>query len=185
MRRAAQKEATRQRIVEAARSCFDEVGFERTTISHVAATAEVSVGSVMAHFLDKPSLLAAAYHDPLQAVMDEAFASLPEGDVHDRLQHVAAALYRFYLREPGRDLLRETLFLGGEHGEAFQAQLSELTARITELMRHSRIQRPPDWAALGFFADWLGMLIAGLNGAFPDIDAQLSALDGLTRLRLK
>ncbi len=182
--RAEQKEATRTRIRRAARACFDAQGFAATSVQHVADRAKVSVGSVMAHFGDKPSLLAAAYHDELQATLDRAFDTLPGGELHDQLQHVARALYAFYERDIGRDLLRESLFLTGEHGDAFQALLTQLTQRVTQVVQRSRTRRPPEWVALGFFSDWLGMLIAGLNGAFPDLEAQLAALDGLTRLRL-
>ena len=100
------------------------------------------------------------------------------------LQHVAAALYSFYARDPGRELLRESLFLEGEQGAAFQGWLTDLTERVTELLRRARVRRA-EWVALGFFADWLAMLIAGLNGAFEDVQGQLAALDALTRLRVK
>ena len=178
MSRAAQKRATRDRILQAARATFEAHGYTAARIGDIATAAGVSAGSVLAHFPDKPSLLAAARHDDLQQAIDHAFATLPDTDTHGQLQHIARELYAFF----DRDLLRETLFLDTEHGAALQHQLTRLTERVAQLLRP---KRSAEWIALGFFADWLAIGIAGLNGAFDSPKAQLAALDALTRLRVK
>lgn len=48
-----QKQATREKVVEAARRLFEEVGYEETTIRMVAERAGVSVGSVFTTFESK------------------------------------------------------------------------------------------------------------------------------------
>lgn len=58
--RAAQKQRTATRIVEAAAQLFTEHGFQSTTVRQVAAQAGVSVGAVMA-VGDKESLLSLVY----------------------------------------------------------------------------------------------------------------------------
>jgi AcrR family transcriptional regulator len=51
--REVQKQATREKVVEAARSLFEEIGYEETTIRMVAERAGVSVGSVFTTFESK------------------------------------------------------------------------------------------------------------------------------------
>lgn len=51
---------TRDRILDAARSLFGEVGFERCTVRAVAAAAGIHPSLVMRYFTDKEGLFAAA-----------------------------------------------------------------------------------------------------------------------------
>jgi AcrR family transcriptional regulator len=44
--RKSQKEATRQRVLDAARDLFETQGYEETTVREIARRAEVAVGSV-------------------------------------------------------------------------------------------------------------------------------------------
>jgi len=53
-------EATRERILEAARGLFCEHGFERTTIRAVAAAASIAPAMVIRYFGGKEALFAAA-----------------------------------------------------------------------------------------------------------------------------
>lgn len=57
--RAARQEATRQRIVEATVALHEEAGVIGTTISDIAARAEVERATVYRHFPDERSLIAA------------------------------------------------------------------------------------------------------------------------------
>ena len=56
-RRRASAEATRQRIIEAAGSCFCDRGYAATTLAAVAERAEVSVESIKKSIGPKRSLL--------------------------------------------------------------------------------------------------------------------------------
>ena len=52
-----QKQATRARVMDAARDLFDHVGYEETTIRAIAEKAGVSVGSVFTTFSSKADIL--------------------------------------------------------------------------------------------------------------------------------
>ena len=68
-----QRAATRAAIVDAAGSAFVEDGYSATTITHVAARAEVSPETVYAVFGTK--------RDLLRAVVQQAAAGAPDRDV--------------------------------------------------------------------------------------------------------
>ena len=56
-----QKVATRAKVLEAARRCFQARGYDATTIRMVAAAAGTSTGAVFSNFAGKDELYAAAY----------------------------------------------------------------------------------------------------------------------------
>ncbi|MEL6347949.1 MAG: TetR/AcrR family transcriptional regulator [Myxococcota bacterium] len=197
-KRAQQWQRTHRRVLLSARQCFEEVGYEATTISRVAKTAKVSVGSVISHFPDKPSLVAAAFHATLQEHIDRGFATVPQVGILDQLCHLAGTLYGWYAAHPqlGRALLREGMFLAGQTGEDLNGQLNDfvqaITALLGEAMKRGEIaQMPAPLLARGFFCDYFGVLIAGLSGQFPsqtdgfDTSAALATLRALTQLRLR
>ena len=48
-----QKAATREKVLDAARDLFNEIGYDETTIRAIAERARVSVGSVFTTFASK------------------------------------------------------------------------------------------------------------------------------------
>ena len=62
-RQAERSDTTRRAIVDAARTLFAELGFERTSIDQVAEAAGVSKGALYHHYRDKTEVLAAVYED--------------------------------------------------------------------------------------------------------------------------
>jgi AcrR family transcriptional regulator len=144
--RQSQKEATRRRVIDAARELFDGHGYQGTTIREIARRAEVSVGSVFTTFASKGEILSevmAARLDPLYAEIDRVMPHL-RGSTADRLRtmfaihfefeakhvrlfmsHIAAA-YDWTLTEGARpyghnarlqDVIRQTLAKGQEEGD--------------------------------------------------------------------
>lgn len=65
-RRQAAKLRTRQRVLDAGRRLFREVGYEAATIRRIVAIAGMSTGALFANFTDKRDLYVAAFgHPPL------------------------------------------------------------------------------------------------------------------------
>lgn len=189
-RRAEQKARTRARILEAARAGFEADGFEATTIASVAARADVAVGTVMAHFRDKRALVAACFHDSIEAVIDEAMATVPEAPVIARLLHVSEALYRFYARNPplSRALVREATFPEGPVEAQLGAQLERFLAWVgAELGAAAgrgelREGVDLDLAPMAYWADYFLVLLMVLHDPEP-LDRHRLTLEGLLRLR--
>ena len=188
--RQAQKAQTRQRVLEAAQGLFATRGFERTTISAIARAAEVSVGTVHAHFDDKVSLLAASLYDEIERRLDMAWRG-GSGPALDRLEHAARTLYAWYAEDPDRSrtLLKHTMFLEGPWGDRFDAQMARFVAEVAGVFAEAEAAGtlghggPPDLIAAGFMGDYLAVLVGGLKAAAFDVDAQVAALMALTRLR--
>jgi TetR/AcrR family transcriptional regulator, cholesterol catabolism regulator len=144
--RQSQKEATRQRVLDAARELFDTNGYQGTTIREIARRAQVSVGSVFTTFASKGEILSEVMQsrlDPLYAEIDRVMPHL-RGSTADRLrtmfavhfefeaQHVRlfmshiAAAYDWTLTEGARpygrnarlqQVIRETLLKGQAEGD--------------------------------------------------------------------
>jgi AcrR family transcriptional regulator len=94
------KEATRARVLAAARGLFDEVGYEAATIRMVAQRAGVSVGSVFTTFIGKAHLLSQVMADRVEALQAELELVIPHlrGTAVDRLRSIMAVHYGFETR---------------------------------------------------------------------------------------
>jgi AcrR family transcriptional regulator len=95
--RQTQKEATRNRVIDAARKLFDTKGYEGTTIREVAGRAGVSVGSVFTTFASKADILSQVMAERLEglyAKLDRVMPHLRGGTV-DRLQTMFAIHFAF------------------------------------------------------------------------------------------
>jgi AcrR family transcriptional regulator len=98
--RQARKQATRERVLFSARTLFEEVGYEATTIRMVAQRAEVSVGSVFTCFSGKAELLSQVMEDRLEGLYAELEQVTPHlrGPTVDRLRSIMAVHYGFETR---------------------------------------------------------------------------------------
>lgn len=189
--RAEQKARTRARILDAARESFEAEGYEATTIAAVAKRAKVAAGTVMAHFPDKSALVAAAFHDAIEAVVQAAMQSAPgPAPAIERLLHVSGALYTFYARRPALSvaLVREATFPEGAPKAYLHAQLERYLAWVAEQLAAGAARgelRPGldlQTATLGYWADYYLVLLMGLmGGATPEVQGQ--TLEGLLRMR--
>jgi AcrR family transcriptional regulator len=98
--RKSQKEATRQRVLDAARDLFETNGYEATTVREIASRAEVSVGSVFTTFASKGDILSQVMADRLDALYAELDRVVPHlrGSTPDRLRSIFAIHYAFETR---------------------------------------------------------------------------------------
>lgn len=131
--------ATRERLLVAARALFAERGFDDTSLRDVAAAADVAVGTVFVHFVDKADLLHAALFDDLERTLDAALV-VPPGPLLHRLQHVGDAVFDYYERSPSlsRTLLRQSLFSTGPWAQKFAAQLGRVHGAVVMLTREAQ-----------------------------------------------
>ncbi len=94
------KQATRERVLAAARDLFDEVGYEEATIRMIAERAGVSVGSVFTTFAGKTEILSQVMTDRLEGLYGELNRVVPvlRGSTVDRLRSIMAVHYSFETR---------------------------------------------------------------------------------------
>jgi AcrR family transcriptional regulator len=95
--RAAQKQATRERVLCAARDLFERLGYEGTTVREIARTAGVSVGSVFTTFASKGEILSQVMQDRLDRLYAELDRVVPHlrGSTPDRLRSMFAIHFAF------------------------------------------------------------------------------------------
>ncbi len=184
MNRAEQKAATRQRILDVAHAAFQARGYDATTLQVVADGAGVAVGTVVAHFPDKPALVAAAFHADIDAAVARAWRTPEHPDLVERLVGIAGELYAFYATNHPlyRRMFQESLFFGPG---PLRDQLDAFTEAVAGEVACRRPDLPAVIAAHGFFADYLYVLIGGFAGAIPTVEAQCAVLRGLLDLRLR
>lgn len=98
--RETQKQATRRKVLEAARDLFNEIGYDETTIRAIAERAGVSVGSVFTTFASKADVLSQVMDDRVDALFSELdrVARHLRGSVVDRVSSVFAIHYDFECR---------------------------------------------------------------------------------------
>ena len=95
-----QKQATREKVLEAARDLFNETGYDETTIRAIAERAGVSVGSVFTTFASKAEVLSHVMDKRLGELYAEFDRVVPflRGSTADRLCSIFAIHYEFETR---------------------------------------------------------------------------------------
>ncbi|MFI4935047.1 MAG: TetR/AcrR family transcriptional regulator [Caulobacterales bacterium] len=98
--RETQKQATRRRVLDAARDLFEEIGYDEATIRLIAKRAGVSVGSVFTTFRSKAHVLSQVMQDRLSDLYAEMDRLLPHlrGSSADRCRSMFAVHYAFEMR---------------------------------------------------------------------------------------
>lgn len=107
------KRETKKEILQAAIRLFGQKGFEKTSVSDLAAAAGVGKGTIYGYFKTKDAIFLAFCEEE----MEMAFAALKEqsdsdGHVLEQLFTLFFSQYRFVTENPdfGRVLLREMAF---------------------------------------------------------------------------
>ncbi len=108
---AVQKEATRQKIVDAAVDLFRRQGFEATTTRDLAAAAGIAAGTLFNYFPTKEALVGELAIEALAKARDKHAQRTIEGDLAEQLFALVAAELRQLkpLRKYLRPLLETSL----------------------------------------------------------------------------
>ncbi len=113
-----QKQQTRERILQSARTLFEENGFAKTTLRDIGAAAGVTAGNIFVHFPNKDALMVAALAEEIDQLLAAAHASFPvDADLLVQLHHHPRQLLLAYCeRRVLRDLIRRTFTLHADMG---------------------------------------------------------------------
>jgi AcrR family transcriptional regulator len=184
--RSTQKEATKSRILSAARLCFERDGFEAASIRDIANSAGVAAGTVLLHFADKASLLHAALHDDLEAAIASSLTAPSEGPLLARLCAVVRPFYAYYEARPllSKVLLRESLLADSPWKERFAEQALRVIVHVTGLVESARSsgeldpQFNPQLVATAFASFYYFVLIGwvqqGVSAPMPLFEALMA-----------
>jgi AcrR family transcriptional regulator len=191
--RETQKRSTRKLLLSRAHALFEHVGFERATMRDLAQRSGVALGTIFKHFPDKHALLGAAFREAIATQMDEAFATLPKGDLSTRLLHVTRCLYRFYAARPAlaRVLVKELPMLQGAEGEAVSAQALGFLQRVGvlfgEAIGDGELRRDTDLvtAVAAWWSFYFMGLLSGIAGPGFDVEVQVGLVERMLRQHLQ
>lgn len=123
----ADAEATRQLILDAAETVFQEKGVSHTTLNDIATTAGVTRGAIYWHFENKIDLFNQMHermHLPIQALAEQS-ASESEPDPLGRFRELLIVVLRDTVRNPHQRKVLDVLFLRCE----YIAEMGELVER--------------------------------------------------------
>jgi AcrR family transcriptional regulator len=135
------KQRTREQIVEAAMRLFNERGFHATTITDIAAAAEVAPRTFFAYF---PSKEAVVFHNldrDLDSLASALRDRLPGETAFDALRRWLDAMFGQWMAEEDEALLRRQLcredegvanFEGGVIGRAHELLLDAIAEDLGE-----------------------------------------------------
>lgn len=120
---------TRDRLVVAARSVFEERGFDATRMGDIATAAGVSHGTVYTWFPTKEDAL----HAAVDSVTEEMYPVLSTPEITDPIERIAVANARYLAvhRETAR--LLEVVAQAAVNDASFRAVLTDL--------RHTHVDR--------------------------------------------
>jgi len=116
-----QKQATRAKVLDAARDLFDSAGYEETTIRAIAERAGVSVGSVFTTFASKAEILGQIMNERIEQLTVELEKVVPHlrGSFVDRLSAFMAIRYDFQMRRPKLYLAYLSVSFHGQRARGF------------------------------------------------------------------
>jgi len=142
---AVKTEAKRQAILKEAEKVFQELGFERTSMSEICARVGGSKATIYNYFASKEELFFETIHDSIQAEFDAAFTAIdPAADNIDQSlrnygENFLAILYSPHFRanrhlaiaESGRTALGRIVYERGVLGN--QKLISEVLGKAMSL----------------------------------------------------
>ena len=190
----ARSRRTRERILEAAGGCFDELGYDETTTGEIARRAGLAVGSVYDYFRDKRAILLEILHDTTEQMADlvvqglapEAWESAdPRGGVRKLLELV----FRSRELQPGvQRILWERFFRDHEVRGAMERIEGRVRGAIVELLGvlrddgHLRIEDVSTAAfVIHLSVEWMATRLV-LGGTPVETDQTIdAATDMITR----
>jgi AcrR family transcriptional regulator len=187
---AEREEATRRRILQAARQVFVEKGFHRASIDDVVAACGLSVGAIYTYFPNKDELIRASI---LAANREESDSVLADtraaGSVGERLDRGIRGWWRYTIEAPGapaflaeawgeasrRPLIRDLMAVRLERGIAMTSIM------LRECVEHGELPADVDVDAL---ARTIGALTDGMVLEYVVSGGSLRLEDARNRIRL-
>lgn len=163
-RRTAQKAATQRKLLTTAKRLFIDQGYDHTTTREIAQACGVSIGTVFAHFPDKPALLKAILLHEVEAELVKVRQNLaPQASAFEALYQLAEHLFAFYGQHPAlsKTLLAQSLFQYGAFEAQLKGHVAELAARLVAVDRCPAAMA--DTVAKNLMANYFMQLVAALD----------------------
>lgn len=183
----ARSRRTREKILAAAITCFEELGYDATTTAAIAKRARISVGSLYSYFQDKRTILLELFEKMSSQVTTHIIQSLDptawrDNDARASVRSLIDALFHTRTFNPGMQrIIWERYFKDPEFREAVQSHELRVRTAMVELFAVLKEQgrlRVRDIASAAFVlhtsVEWTASrLMLGTYGA--EIDPAVAA----------
>ena len=160
----------REQLIDVAKSLFATNGFEGTSVEEIAATAQVSKPVVYEHFGGKEGLYAVVVDRESRALLHSIRTSLMvHAGFRELIERGAMALLDYIDAEPDgfRILARDSTV--GSSGGSFASILSDIAAKVEDLLARPFSRQGYDPAFAGLYAQALVGLVAMVGQSWLDV----------------
>jgi len=149
----ARSRRTREKVLDAALACFEELGYDEATTAAIAKRARIAVGTLYGYFSDKRSVLLEVLDRTLVEVADQVIRGLDPalwraGDLRESVRRLIDAVFHARTVSPGiQRIIWERYFKDPEFRHAVEA-IEAYTRDIFEIRPHTGIGG--GWGTYGF-----------------------------------
>lgn len=187
---AQREEATRQRILRAARQVFVEKGFHRANIDDVVAASGLSVGAIYGYFKNKDELIResilSANREESEAILADTQAA---GSMWERLSRAIRGWWAYTIEAPGSPVFLTEAWAEASRRPAireFMALRYERGLTVLAVLLHGCISRGelPAELDVDALARTLGALLDGMVIEYVVTGGSLRRADAEKRVRL-
>jgi len=186
--RKAQKEQTRNNILNVAVELFQNSGYEKATMRQIAKASNISPGTIFVHFKNKHDLLVNILYEKIEAMLAKAYKGLDYNDsLKDQLLYLSTQAYKFYFKDPdlSRALFKEALFQVSIDGEEdildtqIQNYIISLLPLFEEAKKRKEIEKDTDVIGVCrlYFSAYFAVLMKSLKQARPKVSEASDNLD--------
>ena len=189
---------TREKILEAALACFEELGYDEATTAAIARRARIAVGTLYGYFADKRDILLEVLDRTLREVADYVIRGLdPElwdgSDSRESMRRLIGAVFHARTVSPGiQRIIWERYFKDPAFRSAVEEIEQEVLRALETLMLSLKSQgklRVDDVATAAFVVhtatEWTGAKLMLGDSDPADVDASVeAATDMISRFLL-
>lgn len=131
------------RILEAARTLFNERGFEATTTAAITEAAGIGAGTLFLYVASKHDLLVQVFREELEILWDDAFDAIdPTEALADRITNLFSHVIADHELNPAlsRAFVKEVMFVGDLEREGVNEFMEGWMRRLVAVLREAQAQ---------------------------------------------
>lgn len=187
------KEATKLKILNAAKRLLEQQGYQATTIRQIASESQIATGTLFDHFESKEVLFYHAFYEELQKIMTDALASIPQHTgLNKQIEHIFGCFFDCFADQAVlySHFLEHALLATGEWGERFKGQVSTLGQALGELYHQAKTKGEISedshipTAVMAVFSFYYFLLLESIKSRFTQTEASLQVFSLLLEQHL-
>lgn len=177
------------RILDAARTLFNERGFEATTTAAITEAAGIGAGTLFLYVASKHDLLVQVFREELTVIWDAAFDAVdPHESLVERVVHLFGNVITAHERDPAlsRAFVKEVMFVGDLERAGVTEFMNRWSSRLAGLLREAQANGElsaevrASAVAMNLYALFFYLLQCRYGGYVPPQDLMGRLREGVT-----